>query len=253
MASGATVHDAIVNARDASSILAIAGSLSLSISNGSSGGATAVSAGVAIAVNSIAGDTIALVSSSTLTAGSDSTGTLTVKSLSEGEIQAYTVAGALSAASSKQSGSGIGASGAGSGSVNKIDSDTIATIENSTITANGDVLVQAQNNAKITAGAGAVAIALGSAVGQGQAGAVAIGGSFSVNELDGDNGGNQVGFSRNGRQYLCGRHRCIWRGRKFDNQQRVCSQRCWLDRSKPDPQPNGIQGSKRFDVDHSQR
>ncbi|MFM8188319.1 MAG: hypothetical protein ACKN85_07560, partial [Pirellula sp.] len=192
MQAGTTVHDAVVRARDASNILAIAGSLSMSMSKGGTAGATAVSAGVAIAVNSIAGDTVALVSNSTITGGVGSTGTVTVESISDGEIQAYTVSGALSAASSKQTGSGIGASGAGAGSVNKIDVDTTATVENSTIDVQGNVVVKAQNTAKIIAGAGAVAIGIGSAVGQGQGGAVAIGGSFSVNQLDGDGAGNLV-------------------------------------------------------------
>ena len=143
-------------------------------------------------MNSIAGDTIALVSNSTLTTVAGSTGALTVESVSEGEIQAYTVSGALSAASSKQSGSGIGASGAGSGSVNKIDVDTTATVENSSIIAQGDVVVRAKNTAEIIAGAGAVAIGIGLSAGQGAAGAVAIGGAFSINELDGDGDGNLV-------------------------------------------------------------
>src|SRR5207237_1092838 len=60
--------DALIRATDDADIFAIAGSLSLAIAKGgTSGGSTAVSIGLAIAVNEIAGDTVALVKSSTLT------------------------------------------------------------------------------------------------------------------------------------------------------------------------------------------
>src|SRR3954454_9317431 len=193
--AGDSPSDVRIRAADASDIFAIAGGLSLAIANGGQGKATAISAGVAIAVNTIVADVEALVESVTKPTGvwwlTGATGDFLVEAISSARIQAYTVAGALAAAVAKQSGSGIAASGAGSGSVNNIDADVTAMVHNSTIDSASGVTVHARNDSEITAGAGAVAISFASA-GQGTAAAVAIGGSFAVNIIDGDGLGNLV-------------------------------------------------------------
>ena len=193
--AGLSPSDVRIRATDTSDIFAIAGGLSLAIANGGQGKATAISAGVAIAVNTIVADVEALVESVNKPTGAwwlpGATGTFLVEALSSARIQAYTVAGALAAAVAKQSGSGIAATGAGSGSINNIDADVTAKVHNSTIDNASGVTVHARNDSQITAGAGAVAISFASA-GQGTAAAVAIGGSFAVNIIDGDGLGNLV-------------------------------------------------------------
>ena len=187
--AGSAPSDVHVRASDASDIFAIAGGLSLAIANGGDGKATAISAGVAIAVNKIISRIEALVASSgtvqsQITWVAGALGGLVIEAFSTGSIQAYTVAGALAAAVAKQSGSGIAASGAGSGSLNSIDTDTTATLSSTTVVAEGDVTVGATNTSKIIAGAGAVAIAIGISA-KSTAAAVAIGGSFAINDIGG--------------------------------------------------------------------
>ncbi|MDB5862130.1 MAG: repeat-containing protein, partial [Ramlibacter sp.] len=191
LGAGLAASDVRVRATDDSDILAIAGSLSLSIASGAQGGATALSAGAAIAVNKIVSDTDALVQQSVIDWAGAASGGLTVEATSRGSIRAYTVAGALAAAVAKQQGSGVAGSGAGSGSVNQVDADTTATLRHSTVDAGGPVTVHADNTTQITAAAGAIAVSFARA-GTGTAAAVAIGASFAINNLDGDGDGNLV-------------------------------------------------------------
>ncbi|MEY2518222.1 MAG: large repetitive protein, partial [bacterium] len=189
--AGDALNDVRVRATDSAQIFAIAGGLALSIAKGGTGKATAISAGVAIAVNTITGSTEALVESSEITWADAADGALSVQATSSGSIQAFTVAGALAAAVAKQSGSGVGAAGAGSGSVNRINADTTATVRSSTVTTAGAVTVLAKNDSKIIAGAGAIAISIGIA-GNSTAAAVAIGGSFAINLIGADGDDNLV-------------------------------------------------------------
>ncbi|MCA1656956.1 MAG: hypothetical protein LC713_04500, partial [Actinobacteria bacterium] len=99
--------EARVRATDSSDIFAIAGSLSLAIAAGQQGNTTAMSFGVAIAVNLITRDTDALIDTATLRWGEDTTGGLDVQADAGGSIQAFTVAGALAVAAAEMSGSGV--------------------------------------------------------------------------------------------------------------------------------------------------
>ena len=193
MAAGEEASDALVEAKDSGEIIAIAGGLSMSIAKGSeSGGATAASAGAAIAVNYVTADTNALVESTPISWGNDAEGSLGIKASSTGSIKAFTMAGALSAALSSQQGSGVAAAGAGSGSVNKIDADTTAILRSSTVAVPGDLAVQAENDAEILAAAGGIALAISSSGGDGNGGAGAFGAGFAVNFIGRKDDENQV-------------------------------------------------------------
>ena len=119
-------------AEDESSIFAIAGGLSLSVATGKQGSATAVSAGVAIAINLLDTDVSALIESNTTSWDAAGSGDLVVEAINTRDIGAYTLAGAVSVASGTQ-GNGIAAAGAASGSVNQIAGDTTATVRQSTV------------------------------------------------------------------------------------------------------------------------
>ena len=183
--------DALVRAGDDSEIFAIAGGLSIAIAKGgTSGGANAVSIGVAVAIDTIVTDTDALVESSELTWDAGATGRFDLEAASSGQIKAFTVAGAAAAALSQQ-GRGTAVAGAGSGSVNEVDADTTATLRSSIVRGPGAVNVEARNDSEIIAGAGAVAVAFASA-GSSTAASVAIGASFAVNLIGRDDDENRV-------------------------------------------------------------
>src|SRR5262249_46391135 len=158
--AGDEVSDARVRATDDSSIFAIAGSLSLSIAKGNKGGATALAAGVAIAVNNITTDIDALVASSQLLWADGSAGGFDLEGTSKGTIKAFTVAGAVGPSVADQKCSGVAATGAGAGSVNQISADTTATLLASTGTTPGAVIVHASNQSEIIAAAGALSISI---------------------------------------------------------------------------------------------
>ena len=92
--------DALIRATDAAEIFAVAGSLALGIAKGgATGNATAISAGVAVASNSIHTATEALVEScQPITWSDEARGGLTIQASSSGTIKAFTLAGAFSAA-----------------------------------------------------------------------------------------------------------------------------------------------------------
>ena len=176
--------EVFVLAGNGADIFAIAGSLSLSVASGKQGSSIAVSAGVALAVNDIQGDTEARIENATLDWEDIATGNLTVQVTSDNSIQAYTMAGAVSASVGLQ-GSGIAGAGAGSGSVNQIDMDTSAVLGRSTVIDAEDLTVFAGDTSEVKAGAGGIALALG--VSPQQAGAaVALGAAFAVNTIGGD-------------------------------------------------------------------
>ena len=141
-----TGHVMII-ADDDSSIFAISGGLSLSIASGQQGSSTAVSAGIAVAVNEISSDTIATLEDSTITWDTNHKGDLSVSATSDETIDAYTIAGAISDASAGTSGSGVAASGAASGSINQIDFNTKAVVKDSTVTlGTGGATVEAKDD-----------------------------------------------------------------------------------------------------------
>ncbi|MFL6013428.1 MAG: hypothetical protein ACJ74P_03940, partial [Gaiellaceae bacterium] len=183
LVNGPAPSDVRVRGPDTSSIFAIAGSLSFAIANGGSGKATAISAGLAIALNKISRKTEALVESSTIEWNDGSHGTLLVEATFTGSIKAFTVAGALGAALAQQSGSGVAGVGAGAGSVNAIEADVTASLNSSsTVVSPGAVTINAGNSGEIIAGAGAIAIAF-AVSGQSTAAAISIGAAFAVNSL----------------------------------------------------------------------
>ncbi|HND51825.1 MAG TPA: hypothetical protein PLV92_05495, partial [Pirellulaceae bacterium] len=161
-----------------SDIFAIAGGLSLSVAKGDQSSSTAVSAGVAIAVNKIDRDLEAAVDGADLSWAAGDGGSLTVGAKASGTIKAFTLAGALSAALSSQQGSGIAGTGAASGSVNRILGDVTAKIVSSNVDVAGDVAVTTEDTAKIVAAAGGVALAFSSSS-QGNGGAGAFGAGFA--------------------------------------------------------------------------
>lgn len=182
-----TTGGASISATDTSDILAIAGSLSLAIvkpsSSGSSGSGTALSFGVAVAVNHISDTTQAYLDGVVLQA--KGSGGLSVQATSTDSINAYSVSGAASAVTGNSDG-GIAGAGAGSGSVNDIDAEVTATLKNGTkvTAASGDVTVDASNHSTIVADGGGVALAIAKP-NQGNADAFAVGASFAVNQLTG--------------------------------------------------------------------
>ena len=183
LASGGTS----VAATDTSDILAIAGSLSLAIvkpsSSGSSGSGTALSFGVAAAVNHISDTSQAYLDG--VVAQLKGAGGVSVQAASTDTINAFTVGGAASAVTGNSNG-GIAGAGAGSGSVNDVDAEITATLRNGTsiTAATGAVTVNASNNSTIVADGGGVALAIAKP-NQGNADAFAVGASFAVNQLTG--------------------------------------------------------------------
>jgi hypothetical protein len=188
--------DVTVEAKDESSIFAIAGGLSLAVAtgaSGSSGQSTAVSAGVAVAVNKLSTDVSARIEASRpggIGWKEGGTGALLVQATNTRSIGAYTLAGAVSVASGTQ-GNGVAGALAASGSVNQIVGDTVAAIRGSTVNVPGAVTVKAKDEAEITAGAGGIAAALGFSS-KGNGGAGAFGAAFAINSIGADGDANVV-------------------------------------------------------------
>ncbi len=175
-----TTGDARVRAEDRSSLFAIAGGLSLSVATGQKGSSTAVSAGIAIAVNKIATSVEALIENTDLLwVDAATSGDVLVEAANTRSIGAFTLAGAVSVASGTQ-GSGIAGAGAGSGSINQIYGDTRAIIRDSTVDAPGTVKVYAHDRSQIISGAGGIAVAVGLSS-QGNGGAGSFGAAFAIN------------------------------------------------------------------------
>lgn len=190
--------DARVRAEDRSSIFAIAGGLSISVATGQKGSSTAVSAGIAIAVNIISSSAKALiadlVNSSLSQAGllwaDEGSGNLIVEAVNDRDIGAFTLAGAVSVASGTQ-GNGVAAGGAASGSVNQLKGDTTATIHNSAVAVPGTVTVHAKDTSDIISAAGGIAVAVGVSS-QGNGGAGSFGAAFAVNSIGTDSADDLV-------------------------------------------------------------
>ena len=145
---------------------------------------------MAISVNKIGTGVSALLEDVDLAWNQGATGDLSVGAVNQRSIGAYTLGGAVSAASGSQGGGAAGA-GAGSGSVNQIIGDTTAAVRRSTVVVPGAVTVAASDASAITAGAGAVAVAFASS-GSSSAQAGAVGGSFAVNNIGTDGNPNDV-------------------------------------------------------------
>ncbi len=173
--------NARVLAEDNSSIFAIGGGLSLSVATGQQGSSTAVSAGIAIAINLLVTDVEAIIEGNTLSWADGGDGDLLVEALNHRDIGAFTLAGAVSVASGTQ-GSGIAAAGAASGSVNQIIGDTSAIVRSSTLEVPGPVTVHAEDDSDIISAAGGIAVSVGLS-GQGNGGAGAFGAAFAINNI----------------------------------------------------------------------
>ncbi len=197
-----------ITASDESRIFALGGGLALSIATGPKGNSTAVSAGIAVAVNEITTGTTATIENSTVTWGligatTLSRGDLLVSATSAETINAYTIAGAVSVANGT-AGSGIAGAGAASGSINQIDVDTRAVVLNSVASlGTGSATVRAEDTAKISSGAGGIGVAVGIG-GKGNGGAGAFGAAFSVNSIGTDNDNNFVWADVNNSQITAG-------------------------------------------------
>lgn len=193
-ASNGNIH---ITANDKSRIFAIAGGLSLSVASGQKG-ATAVSAGIAVAVNKITSTTTATLEGADIawqwvdeTETQRSRGNLLVSAVSAETIDAYTLAGAVSVAKGT-SGSGIAGAGAASGSVNLIDFDTEALVKDSTVTLGPDsATILAKDASTIRSGAGGIAVSVGISS-KGNGGAGAFGAAFSVNQIGGKGDGSYI-------------------------------------------------------------
>ena len=188
--------DALIAATDDSNIFSVAGSLSFSIATGGGrGDATALSAGVAVAINSVTGGTQALADGGRFTWASGATGKMQVLATASPSIQAYSMAGALSVALGTQTGGGIGGALAGSGSVNKITTDTTAIVRSSTVTVPGAFELTADaRGTLIKAKGGSIAVAVGvtPAPHASNSGAVALGAAFAINSLGTSSDTNDV-------------------------------------------------------------
>jgi hypothetical protein len=189
--------DALVSATESADIFAIAGSLSLAVAkSGFFGSANALSVGLAIGTNVIAGDTVAQVENSTLTWDPHAHGSLSVIAETGGSVKALTAAGVLVGALAAKSAEDLAV--AGSVSVDTITGNTTATVQGSTATLQkpatdpgsampGDsVTVTATNDAEIIAIGGALSFAGAASSVAGTAAAGSVGASFAVNVIAGD-------------------------------------------------------------------
>ena len=156
-----TQGNAELTSSDESSIFAVAGGLSVSLARGQTGGATAASFGIAIAVNQIDARTRSTIGGSAWSWAPSSSGKLLVSADSAQRIEAYTVAGAVAVAQGT-SGKGVAGSGAASGSVNLIDLETAARIYDGSVTLpSGTVSVLASDASSIVGAAGGIAVSVG--------------------------------------------------------------------------------------------
>ena len=99
----------IVRSEDGADILAFAGGLSLATASGDQGSSTAAAAGVAISVNKLSTSAQALVENANVSWADGAVGDLQVEAVNSRSIGAFTIGGAVSAASGSQ---GSGAAGA---------------------------------------------------------------------------------------------------------------------------------------------
>ncbi|MDB5937651.1 MAG: hypothetical protein JWP77_15, partial [Polaromonas sp.] len=177
IASGTTA----VNVRALSDLMqvSVAGGGALAMANNSSTTFSSAIAG-AVAIQSSDDDTTARIGGSSITALADRADALTVQALKTGERTA--VATGISV--NMSSGSTSDLSIVGSASITHVSDDTLASIENSTVTGNAanptalDAVVLAYDRSRIGAGGGSLSFSKGK-------GSAGIGAAISVVDMDG--------------------------------------------------------------------
>gem|GEM_PF-3223135 len=161
-------EDATINAH------AIGGTISVS----SGAASTSVAIAATKATNTVDADVESWMTG--VSTGTTSPGSVTLEAVQTSEIIAHCVSASVSIAAAE--GAGVSLSGGGAAATNTIESETHATIDDSTIDSRGGLKLNAVNTATIDATVAAVSL---SAAG-GQAGlAVAIGASLADNEVTG--------------------------------------------------------------------
>jgi hypothetical protein len=171
-----------LSADEKSRIEADAGGVAIALALASKSSTTVnVTFGVSVAINDIENTIESLVDDSTVTAGGD----LALSAVSDIEIDALTIAGALSGTvASQQGGLTVDIAGAGAGSGNTITNTVSATIENGstvTTTGSGDVSLLATDDSTIGAIAGAVSLA--ASFSKSTSANLSFGASAAVNEI----------------------------------------------------------------------
>jgi hypothetical protein len=187
-ASRSTKADALsdvrVRATDASDIFAIAGGLSLAIANGGRARRPRSRPAWRSPVNRIISDIEALVAASDIIWNDGATGGLVIEALSKSSIQAFTVAGRASPRPSPSSRAAASPpAGAGSGSLNSIDTghDSDPAVEHCRDAGRGDRRGEATSRRSSPAPAPWPCRSPGRPGHRGRA--LAIGGSFAVNNI----------------------------------------------------------------------
>tara|TARA_R110002049_G_scaffold182485_1_gene350273 strand:- start:721 stop:16071 length:15351 start_codon:yes stop_codon:yes gene_type:complete len=183
--SAAFIKDSDVTATDAIDVSALDSSLIMSDGGGfaitaaaASGAGAAISFGASVAINDISSNVSALIDNVDIT----STGNVSVKSKADTEIDALTIAGALSARGSQNGTTGTLAIG-GALSINSVANTLTANVVDSTMTiAAGDLLVQAIDSSQINADAGGFAISAAVSGGTNISGGIGVG--ISLNDID---------------------------------------------------------------------
>ncbi|HSW22413.1 MAG TPA: hypothetical protein VLJ62_06580, partial [Burkholderiaceae bacterium] len=175
-----TAGSVSVAAVDDSVIKTIAGSISVGLAGGTSGGGT-VAAGVALALNNIDHDVTATIEDVVLTVDDD----VTVSAASTGEISVLALGGALAVTLGGASGTSAAVAATGAVAINKMRTGNEARIRRSSVTTGGagdDITIAANDSSEIHAGTVGAAIAV-SQTGNGTAVSVAVGVSLSRNEI----------------------------------------------------------------------
>ncbi len=166
-----------ISATDNSTVNTFSGGASFALAGGQSSSG-AISVGASASVNEVNNSIKAYVDNSRIF----STGTVSVKAESTANIWSLSLAGAVSGTSTTSGLSGAFA-GAGTGSSNTVQNTIEATIQNgSNVSSTGAISVTATDNSTIKAYAGALSIAI--ALGSNTSGAVGVGASIAVNNID---------------------------------------------------------------------
>ncbi|GAM76380.1 yapH protein [Vibrio ishigakensis] len=167
-----------LNARNISDIDADVGAATIAAGFGS-GGAAAITVGVALARNDVDNNTRAYVAGAAVDLGNTgapgATGALDIDASTDNTINSLSVAASLGVAFG--SGGGIAVSGAGANSMNSIGGDTLAYLDGADVVSAGNVSVDAENISDISATVASVSVSGGGGSGGGVG--VSIGASVS--------------------------------------------------------------------------
>ena len=192
---GSTVRaggDVTVHATDTSRIHSDAGGVALGIKTAEAGkneNVVAGAFGVALAINDIGSGAGAGVTSTINNSIVTTPGDVSVVSLSQPRIDAYTIAGAVAVAANAGTQNAGALAGAAAASHNSILTNVLASIQQSTVNS-GAVEVLATDNASIKADAGGFGIAVAVSLGGG-AGGLGIGAGIALNDIGGSTRGHQ--------------------------------------------------------------